>query len=307
MSEKLAINIKNVTKEYPGVLALDGIDLQVKQGTIHGFLGPNGAGKSTTIKIISGIIPPTSGEVEILGQNTLNNPQALVKQIGTLPEVPPLYHGMKVIDYLNFVIDIHGGEGSSLTPIMRKCGISDVKNRLIGNLSKGFKQRVGIAQALVFNPPIVILDEPTVGLDPNAMSEIRDLILELKEDHTILLSSHLLHEVTKICDEITIINKGEILESGTLHEIQSKFQDRTSVFALVNRWTKDLQKQMMERFDLDRLSFEEVDGIFQIRFPLGGEDDKLIQYSKFLSEKAGLFEFKKETIELESIFKEIVK
>ena len=213
----LAIHLKNITKEYPGIKALNGIDLKVKRGTIHGFLGPNGAGKSTAMNIIAGLTPPSSGEVYIDGEAVLEDDSIAKAKIGLLPEHPPLYLNMRVEDYLNFCQEINGGRDvEDCQRVIARCGLACVKGRLIGNLSKGFRQRVGIAQSLVFGAKIIILDEPTVGLDPNAIAEVRELILELKADHTILLSTHQLHEVARICDEITIINDGKIIKTGSL-------------------------------------------------------------------------------------------
>ena len=208
MEQVSAIEIKNLSKNYPGRVALNDISFSVKKGSVHGFLGPNGAGKSTTMKILSGLIPESSGEFKVNGK------------VGFLPEHPPVYPNMSVEDYLTFVLKIYSPEKStnhiaqnSVADVMEKTGLTDVKERLIGNLSKGYQQRVGIAQALVHSPEIIILDEPTVGLDPVAISDIRDLINKLKKDHTILFSTHQLHDVELLCSEITLINHGRIVVS----------------------------------------------------------------------------------------------
>ncbi len=307
-----AIQIKSVTKEYPGVQALVGIDLNVRQGSIHGFLGPNGAGKSTTMKIIAGFIPPTSGEVSILGEDALKNPQVAKSRVGILPETPPLYGNMVVEEYLCFVQELHGRGSASCSKlrerVISRCGLKEVKGRLIGNLSKGFKQRVGIAQALVYDPDIVILDEPTVALDPNAIAEIRELILELKDFHTILLSTHRLAEAAKICDEITIINKGKILKSGSLPEVQRQFSEKRTVRAQVLSWTEKETCELKAQLGVETVEVLSREDIYTpIRVSFDGQDRIKSEISKFLSERAGLIEFREDSVGLEEIFKEVVR
>ncbi len=207
--EEKAIRVENVHKSYSSTIALNGISFEVSKGSIHGFLGPNGAGKSTTMKIITNELTSCSGEV-IVNSN---------RPIGFLPELPPLYKHMVVEEFLSFVKTIFHSR-VELSSIIQKCGLENVKKRLIGNLSKGYQQRVGIAQALVVDPEIIILDEPTVGLDPHAIKEIRELILSLKKDHTILFSTHQLYEASNLCDEVTIINHGRILKTGKIEDVK---------------------------------------------------------------------------------------
>ena len=210
------IEVKNLSKHYGAKKAVDDISFTVKDGEIVGFLGPNGAGKTTTMNIITGYISPTSGEVIIDGKNTMENSREARKNIGYLPEQPPLYADMTVREYLDFVFDLKRAEGDKalhIDSVCEKVRIKDVSGRLIKNLSKGYKQRVGLAEALIGNPKILILDEPTVGLDPGQIIEIRNLIKELGKNHTVILSSHILSEISAVCDDIIIINGGKIVAS----------------------------------------------------------------------------------------------
>ncbi len=208
------IEIKDLVKKYGEKRAVDHISFTVKKGEILGLLGPNGAGKSTTMNILTGYLSATSGEILVDGLDILEHPVEAKKKIGYLPEQPPLYTDMTVIEYLNFVYDlkkVHEKDRKKhLSDIMDAVRISDVKNRLVANLSKGYKQRVGLAQAMVGNPEILILDEPTVGLDPKQIIEIRDVIRKLGKHHTVILSSHILQEVQAVCERVVIINNGKI-------------------------------------------------------------------------------------------------
>lgn len=235
-NSKKAIELQGVSKDYPGVKAVDKISFSVGSGEVHGFLGPNGAGKSTTMRMITNLIPPTSGTIKIFGRDVVSDSE-LQNEVGFLPEQPPLYHNMTVIDYLNFVLDLHGQKSTSYRDeAIEKCGLKEVTHRLVGNLSKGFRQRVGIASTLVHNPKLIILDEPTVGLDPAAIDEIRNLILSLRKDHTIFLSTHHLHEVEVLCSHITVINKGKVIQSGTLEEIRNQFTPRQTINLEIPNW-----------------------------------------------------------------------
>ena len=213
------IEIKNLVKKYGDKLAVDHISFTVKQGEILGLLGPNGAGKSTTMNILTGYLSATDGEVKIGGFDILENPIEAKKKIGYLPELPPLYMDMTVLEYLNFVYELKKADPKrqkkDLDAIMDTVKIKDVKDRVISNLSKGYKQRVGLAQAMVGNPEVLILDEPTVGLDPQQIIEIRDVIRKLGKNHTVILSSHILQEVQAVCERIVIINKGKVAAIDT--------------------------------------------------------------------------------------------
>ena len=208
------IEINHLVKNYGSKFAVDDVSFRVGEGEIVGFLGPNGAGKSTTMNILTGYLSSTSGEAKVGGIDILENPDEAKKLIGFLPEQPPLYIDMTVQEYLNFVYDIKAcklNREKHLAEIRKVTKIDDVKNRLIRNLSKGYRQRVGIAQALVGNPPVIIFDEPTVGLDPKQIIEIRNLIRSLGKNHTVVLSTHILSEVQSVCDRIIIINEGKII------------------------------------------------------------------------------------------------
>ncbi|NLP46390.1 MAG: ATP-binding cassette domain-containing protein [Epulopiscium sp.] len=213
------IEVKNLTKRYGQHVAVDHVDFTVNKGEIVGFLGPNGAGKSTTMNIITGYISATEGTVKVDGLDILEQPQEAKKKIGYLPELPPLYMDMTVEEYLRFVCQIkkveRNNEKETLYKVMELVKIKDMRKRLIKNLSKGYKQRVGLAQALIGKPEVLILDEPTVGLDPKQIIEIRNLIKGLGNDHTIILSSHILSEVSAVCDRVIIIDKGKIVASDT--------------------------------------------------------------------------------------------
>lgn len=211
------VEVKNLTKRYGLNMALKDVSFKVEEGTIVGFLGPNGAGKSTTMNIITGYLSATSGEVTVSGKNILDEPNEVKKLIGYLPEQPPLYLDMTVREYLNFMYDlkkVKQPRGKHIKEICEITKIEDVYNRLIGNLSKGYRQRVGIAQALLGNPPVLIFDEPTVGLDPKQIIEIRNLITNLGRNHTVILSSHILSEIQAVCQRILVINHGQIVADG---------------------------------------------------------------------------------------------
>lgn len=213
------IEVENLTKKYVSHVAVDNLSFRVERGMIYGFLGPNGAGKSTTMNMMTGYIAATSGTVKINGYDILKNPEQAKKSIGYLPELPPVYPDMTVYEYLRFVAELKkvkkNERQAQIEDVMKQTQIEDVKGRLIKNLSKGYKQRVGLAQAIIGYPEVIILDEPTVGLDPKQIIEIRELIRELAKKHTIILSSHILSEVSAVCDHIMIISKGKLVASDT--------------------------------------------------------------------------------------------
>lgn len=213
------IEVNNLVKRYGNHLAVDHLSFQVEPGKIYGFLGPNGAGKSTTMNIMTGYIAPTEGTVTINGYDIVKDPEEAKKCIGYLPEIPPLYQEMTVKEYLKFVAELKKIKGKErenrISEVMEMTMITEVSERLIRNLSKGYKQRVGLAQAILGYPEVIILDEPTVGLDPKQIIEIRELIKKLSEKHTIILSSHILSEVQAVCDEIMIISKGKLVACDT--------------------------------------------------------------------------------------------
>lgn len=222
------IKVENLTKQYGSHRAVDNISFEVGKGEILGFLGPNGAGKSTTMNILTGYLSATSGTVTINGYDVLDNPNEAKASIGYLPEQPPLYQDMTVREYLNFMCDLKKcalPRQRHIAEICKVMKIEDVYNRLIKNLSKGYKQRVGMAQALIGNPPVLILDEPTVGLDPQQIIEIRSLIKTLGKNHTVILSSHILPEIEAVCDRIVIINKGKIVADDYTDDLARKMSD----------------------------------------------------------------------------------
>ena len=222
------IKIENLTKRYGDRYALSGISFEINKGEIVGFLGPNGAGKSTTLNILTGFISGSSGNVTVDGLDILEFPNEVKKKIGYLPEQPPLYNDMTVTEYLEFVYDLKGctlNKKKHIQEIIEVVKLSDVRKRLIRNLSKGYRQRVGIAQALVGNPEIIILDEPTVGLDPRQIVEIRNLIRTLGLDHTVILSTHILSEVQAVCDRVIVINKGKIAADKKTDELATAVRD----------------------------------------------------------------------------------
>ena len=222
------IEVENLTKHYGPRRAINNLTFQIAQGEVVGFLGPNGAGKSTTMNILSCILPASSGTARIQGYDTFENSLEIRKIIGYLPETPPLYPDMSVRDYLIFAAQVRGvitrESRSAVEKVIEKCSLKDVSHRIIGRLSKGYQQRVGLAQAMVHDPDILILDEPTIGLDPIQIIEIRKLIQELAASHTIILSSHILPEITRICQRVIIINEGEIVAVDSLQGLTASMR-----------------------------------------------------------------------------------
>ena len=223
------VYVHNLTKRYGSLVAVENLSFQLEKGDVLGFLGPNGAGKTTTMRMITGYMPPTRGTVHIQGIDIIDNPLDAKRMIGYLPENPPLYSDMTVSEYLYFVADIKrvdsGVKRSNIFNVMEKCGLSDVSKRIIGHLSKGYRQRVGIAQALINNPSVLILDEPTIGLDPKQIIEIRDLIKSLSGERTVILSTHILPEVTMICSKVVIINEGKIVLEESLQRLSEDIRN----------------------------------------------------------------------------------
>ena len=292
----MAIKLIKVSKEFPGIKVLDDVSFSVTKGRIHGLLGPNGAGKTTTMKIIAGLLPPSKGEVKVKSS------------VGLLSENPPLYSNMIVEDFLSFVAAIQGVKKNLIKKqvgeTMEKCGLSSVIKRFIGHLSKGFKQRLGIAQALVFNPEILIFDEPTVGLDPMAIEDIRALILSLQGSHTILLSTHLLHEVDILCSEMTIINKGRIVQTGGMESIQKSFEARQIIQVELANWNEHIKDEMKKIFSFDNMEQKDHDGHVDLKFYFKEENDLRIELSEFfISKNCGLLSFKRQRMNVEDIFR----
>jgi ABC-2 type transport system ATP-binding protein len=214
------IEVRNLTKRYGDLVAIRDISFTAGTGQVLGFLGPNGAGKTTTMRIITGFMPATSGTVKVAGYDIFDDSYEVRKRIGYLPENPPLYLDMTVTTYLRFVGRIRGiakaEANDAVDRVLHTCGLADVTNRVVGHLSKGFRQRVGLAQALIHNPSVLVLDEPTIGLDPRQIIDIRTLIRELAGDRTVILSTHILPEVSQLCEKVVIINEGRIAVEDTL-------------------------------------------------------------------------------------------
>ena len=236
------IEVNNLVKRYGDHTAVDHLSFKIEKGKIYGFLGPNGAGKSTTMNMITGYIASTEGTVTIDGHDILDEPEQAKKCIGYLPEMPPLYFDMTVLEYMNFVADLKkipkDKKKSMVAEVMEIVKIADMKNRLIKNLSKGYRQRVGLAQAILGYPEVIILDEPTVGLDPKQIIEIRDLIKSLKEKHTVILSSHILSEVSAVCDYVLIISHGKLVASDTPENL-GKLAEGSNTLNLIVKGEKD--------------------------------------------------------------------
>ena len=226
MGGSFVIEIQGLTKHYRDLVAIDQVSFKVGKGEIVGFLGPNGAGKTTTMKILTGFLPATSGTAAVCGHNVFEDPMAVKRRIGYLPEIPPVYPDLTVLEYLRFVGTLKGLRGaarsSEVERVCQRVNLLPVMDRLIRNLSKGYQQRTGLAQALLGNPDVLILDEPTVGLDPRQIGEVRSLIRELAGDHTVILSTHILQEVTATCERVIFINKGRIVADDSLKALVAK-------------------------------------------------------------------------------------
>src|SRR6202011_1162247 len=222
----LMITAKELTKKYARNTAVDHISFEVHKGQIVGFLGPNGAGKTTTMRILTCFLSPTSGTATVAGFDVLEQPMEVKKRIGYLPETPPLYPEMETAEYLKFVGQLKGLSGAELQKridyVCERCSVADVRNKLLGKLSKGYRQRVGLAQAIIHNPDVLILDEPTAGLDPKQINETRDLIRGLAGSHTIILSTHILPEVEQTCEQVIIINQGKLVATDSVRNLQSR-------------------------------------------------------------------------------------
>ncbi len=241
------IEVRNIVKKYGDKYAVNDISFTVNRGEIVGFLGPNGAGKSTTMNILTGYLSATSGTVKIDGYDILENPTKAKSLIGFLPELPPLYMDMTVKEYLDFVYDLKGCKFPRRPHINEICElikITDVYNRMIKNLSKGYKQRVGFAQALIGNPPVLILDEPTVGLDPRQIIEIRSLVKKLGKTHTVILSTHILQEVQSVCDRIIVINKGQLVADGDADTLTYKVAGNRKLIARISGPKNEIVKTL---------------------------------------------------------------
>jgi ABC-2 type transport system ATP-binding protein len=227
------IKVEGLTKRYARTVAVDNISFEVEKGQIVGFLGPNGAGKTTTMRVLTCFLPPTSGTASVAGFDVLENPMEVKKRIGYLPETPPVYPEMEVIEYLHFTGRLKGISsadiGRKANEVIDRCALGDVRSKLIGKLSKGYRQRVGLAQAIIHNPDVLILDEPTSGLDPKQIIEIRDLLKHLSGDHTIILSTHILTEVEQSCERVIIISQGKLVAIDSVDNLTNRLRGSESV------------------------------------------------------------------------------
>jgi ABC-2 type transport system ATP-binding protein len=297
------ISVKNLTKKYGNNKALDDISFEIKKGEIVGFLGPNGAGKSTTMNIVTGYLSYDSGEIEIDGANVLENPKEAKKKIGYLPEIPPLYLDMTPVEYLNFLCELKNVKFNKKAHVDEICDLvqlGEMKNRLIKKLSKGYRQRVGFAGALIGNPEILILDEPTVGLDPNQIIEIRKLILRLSKDHTVILSSHILQEITAVCERIIIINRGKIIADDTKENLIKTNSDKDVLYVEFEDDAEEIADKIAE---MDDVTFCETTAYNKIKIKV--KDDKDIRKDIFnlaVKAKNPIIELKSDETTLEDVF-----
>ena len=299
------IRTERLTKIYGELRAVDELTMEIEKGTILGFLGPNGAGKTTTMRMITGYIPPTYGKVEVAGIDVVENPLEAKKKIGYLPEIPPVYPELTVEAFLDFVAatkDVKGKERKKkIDEVVVKAGLEKVRKRLIRNISKGYRQRVGIAQAIIADPEVLILDEPTIGLDPKEIVEIRELIKSLAGERTVILSTHILQEVTQVCDTIAIINEGKLLEFGKIDEIQEKYAALSGAFVRVKK-----KKEFAEK--IKGLGFvkevRERAGGFEVEFEREGGMDELARL--IVENNLGLEEIRPLRLSVEEVYLRVI-
>ncbi|MCI0413259.1 ABC transporter ATP-binding protein [bacterium] len=293
-----------LTKFYDNTPALTDVSFQVEKGEILGFLGPNGAGKTTTMRILTGFIPPTSGTAKVAGFDVLSQSMEVRKRIGYMPENPPLYNEMTVTSFLKFLARLKrvpkAKEKQRIDSVVQKCSLESVTGRLIGHLSRGFRQRVGLAQALIQDPEVLILDEPTIGLDPSQIIEIRQLIRGLAGEHTVILSSHILPEVEQTCGKVVIINKGKIIAVDTPEKLSVSLRGANVYHLIVRKPSEELKSKITSIAGVNNVR-EESNGTYVIE----GEKEKDIREEVaelVVNEKAGLLEFKSIAFTLEDVF-----
>ena len=308
------IEVKNVTKKYGKAVAVEDISFSINDGEIVGLLGPNGAGKSTTMNILTGYIEQTSGEVAIEGYNTLKKPKKAKKQIGYMPEGVPLYTDLTVKEFVTYMAELKQVDRKvrkeKVEKVIEQTGLKEVENKLTKNLSRGYKQRVSMAGALVGEPKILILDEPTVGLDPKQITEIRNLIKELGKTHTVILSSHILSEVSQICNKVIIINKGKIVAIDTPENLENKVSNNNCIYVTVEDTENKIEtmKDKIKEIKNIELVQENEDKTKQYLI----EADKDIDlrkkiFSEFAKENITIFEMKKANTTLEDAFMKLIE
>jgi ABC-2 type transport system ATP-binding protein len=311
--ETFVIEVKNVTKKYGGFTAVDDISFTVNDGEILGLLGPNGAGKSTTMNTITGFIEQTSGEVIVNGFDTIKKSKKAKAQIGYMPEGVPLYGDLTIKEFVTYMAELRKvsrkEKKAQVQDIIEKTGLSEMQNKLIKNLSRGQKQRVSLAGALVGNPKVLILDEPTVGLDPKQITEIRSLIKDLGKDHTVILSSHILSEVSQICDRVVIINKGKKVAEDTPENLENKTAQNNIVYVTVEdpENKMDKIKDKIKEIESVKLvkTLEDKNKQYEI---IGKKDEDLRKkiFTEFAKEGITIFEMKKPEATLEDAFMKII-
>lgn len=308
------IEVKNVTKRYGKAVAVEDISFTIKEGEIVGLLGPNGAGKSTTMNILTGYIEQSEGEVIIDGYNMLKKPQKAKKEIGYMPEGVPLYTDLTVKEFVTYMAEIkqvnRKQKKEKVEKIIEETGLKDVEKKLIKNLSRGYKQRVSMAGALVGEPKIIILDEPTVGLDPKQITEIRSLIKKLGETHTVILSSHILSEVSQICNKVIIINKGKIVAVDTPENLENRVSNNNSIYVTVEdkeNKINEMKKKVKEIKKLELISNNE-DGTKQYMIEAEGNVDlRKTIFTEFAKANITIFEMKKADTTLEDAFMKLIE
>src|ERR1700676_3983866 len=258
------ITVTELTKRYARHTAVDHVSFEVQKGQIVGFLGPNGAGKTTTMRMLTCFLPPTFGQATVAGFDVLEQPFEVKKRIGYLPETPPLYPEMRTAEYLAFVGSLKGLSGSELTKrveyVLERCSVADVRDKLLGKLSKGYRQRVGLAQAIIHNPDVLILDEPTAGLDPKQINETRELIKSLAGDHTIILSTHILPEVEQTCQQVIIIAKGKLVATDSVNNLQNRARGGESLLVEVAGRNGDIDSATVQK------RLEQISGVGKVLF-----------------------------------------
>ena len=303
------IEVRNLVKKYGNHVAVNHLNFTVEKGKIYGFLGPNGAGKSTTMNMITGYIASTEGEVLIDGHNILEEPEVAKKKIGYLPEIPPLYQDMTVQEYLNFAAELKmlpkEKRKANIEEVMSTTKTIEVKNRLIKNLSKGYKQRVGLAQALLGYPEIIILDEPTVGLDPKQIIEIRDLIKSLGQKHTVILSSHILSEVSAVCDHVLIIDKGKLVASDTPENLGKLMSGANSLELTVKGQESEIRKALDMVENIEDVIYHDslIQNACDFTIKLSGDQDMRENIFFALAEvKCPILKMQSSNMSLEEVF-----
>jgi len=311
----MSINVQNLTKAYGTKRAVDDISFDVHSGEIVGFLGPNGAGKTTTMRIITGFLAPTDGTAKVEGFDIHEQQLDVRKSIGYLPEHNPLYLDMNVLDYLEFAAQLQHVEKSKIPHRIREmvgmCGLSSVKHLDIGQLSKGYRQRVGLAQAMIHDPKVMILDEPTSGLDPNQIVEIRNLIRQVGKAKTVLLSTHILPEVEATCDRALIISNGKIVANGTTKELQSQFQGNERVYLEIEREdnvARDVVEMQLKQIPSveNAICTHELDTSLMFRLNAARDVDIRKQVYQFcMQKKLSLLELRREQTSLEDVFHQL--